>query len=256
MSPLEPAIGATLRDTRIRRKIDLAQVEAATKIRVRYLRALENEEWDVLPGGAYTRGFIRTYAAFLGLDGERLADEFRREIDVPASDRHQRLDPSPGPRPPRGGDGLPRGAVPALIALALTVALIAIGLLSDGGSSDSKAPPPRQPKSVGGGDGRGAGAKKGAPGVSLKLAARANVWVCLIDAGGAELIGGRVITAGSTKGPFRSGSFTVAFGNGSVAMEIDGKQVPVQDTPNPLGYEIAHDGDVRPLPGARRPTCG
>ena len=59
----------------MRRKIDLTEVEAATKIRVRYLRAIENEDWDLLPGDAYARGFVRTYAAYLGLDAERLADE-------------------------------------------------------------------------------------------------------------------------------------------------------------------------------------
>ncbi|MGZ8665529.1 MAG: helix-turn-helix domain-containing protein, partial [Solirubrobacterales bacterium] len=100
MSPLEPAIGATLRDTRTRRKIDLAEVESATKIRVRYLRALENEEWDVLPGGAYTRSFIRTYATFLGLDGERLADTYRREFEQTPAERLPRHEPVPAPRPP------------------------------------------------------------------------------------------------------------------------------------------------------------
>ena len=71
-------IGSTLRETRIRRKIDLSEVEAATKIRARYLRAIENEEWEVLPGGAYVRAFIRTYANYLGLDGERLVDGVQR----------------------------------------------------------------------------------------------------------------------------------------------------------------------------------
>jgi cytoskeletal protein RodZ len=63
---MNPEIGATLRDARIRQKVDMPDIEAETKIRVRYLRALENEEWDVLPGGAYTRSFIRTYANHLG----------------------------------------------------------------------------------------------------------------------------------------------------------------------------------------------
>ena len=63
MSRWTAGSAATLREARNRRKVDLSEVEAATKIRVRYLRAIENEEWDVLPGGAYTRGFIRTYAS-------------------------------------------------------------------------------------------------------------------------------------------------------------------------------------------------
>ena len=63
---------------------------------MRYLRALENEEWDVLPGGAYTRSFIRTYATFLGLDGERLADTYRREFEQTAGG---------APLAPRAGPG-------------------------------------------------------------------------------------------------------------------------------------------------------
>src|SRR3954469_1533470 len=109
-------IGPTLREARMRREIDLAEAERRTKIRVRYLRALENEEWDVLPGPTYTRSFIRTYASFLGLDGERLADDFRRlqEDQVPEpGGREQR------PRPQRAlrtGDG-PR--IPGIVLAAL-----------------------------------------------------------------------------------------------------------------------------------------
>src|SRR5690349_22899867 len=81
MGPMASGVGPTLREARNRRKVDLSTVEAATRIRVRFLRAIENEEWDVLPGGVYTRGFIRTYASYLGLDGERLAEDFRNEVE-------------------------------------------------------------------------------------------------------------------------------------------------------------------------------
>jgi cytoskeletal protein RodZ len=74
-------IGSDLRRARARREIDLSEVEAATRIRARFLRAIEDEEWDVLPGGVYSRGFIRAYANFLGLDGDRLAEDYRREIE-------------------------------------------------------------------------------------------------------------------------------------------------------------------------------
>src|SRR3954470_5713459 len=90
---MDAGIGTTLRETRIRRRVDLAAVESETKIRVRYLRALENEEWDVLPGGAYTRSFIRTYANYLGLDGERLSDEYRRSVEEPIGAGYPRGEP-------------------------------------------------------------------------------------------------------------------------------------------------------------------
>ena len=72
-----PDIGETLRETRMRRRIDMTEVEAATKIRAKYLRALENEEWDLLPGPTYVKSFLRTYADALGLDGKRLVEEYK-----------------------------------------------------------------------------------------------------------------------------------------------------------------------------------
>ena len=72
-----PEIGETLREARMRRRIDVAEVEAATKIRAKYLRALENEEWDLLPGPTFVKTFLRTYADYLGLDAQLLVEEYR-----------------------------------------------------------------------------------------------------------------------------------------------------------------------------------
>jgi transcriptional regulator with XRE-family HTH domain len=69
-------IGSSLREARERRGLELPAVERATHIRVKYLAALENERFDVLPGPAYTKGFLRTYADFLGLDAQRFVDAY------------------------------------------------------------------------------------------------------------------------------------------------------------------------------------
>jgi cytoskeletal protein RodZ len=69
-------IGNTLREARTRRRIDLTLAEADTKIRSKYLAALEQEAFDVLPGAVYTRGFLRTYARYLGLDPQPYVDEY------------------------------------------------------------------------------------------------------------------------------------------------------------------------------------
>jgi hypothetical protein len=69
-------IGSSLRDARTRRGLELSQVEHDTRIRPRYLQALEDERFDLLPGEAYAKGFLRTYADFLGLEGERFVDEY------------------------------------------------------------------------------------------------------------------------------------------------------------------------------------
>ncbi|MCW3010245.1 MAG: hypothetical protein JWO90_649, partial [Solirubrobacterales bacterium] len=78
-----PEIGATLREARMRARIDIAEIETATKIRAKYLRALENEEWDLLPGPTFVKTFLRTYAEALGLDAKLLVDEYKL--------RHERL---------------------------------------------------------------------------------------------------------------------------------------------------------------------
>ena len=87
-------IGPSLREARERRGLAYSQVEADTAIRSRYIRALEEEEFDILPGPTYTKGFLRSYAEYLGLDGELFVDEFnsrhhdpRREFDQPIASR-------------------------------------------------------------------------------------------------------------------------------------------------------------------------
>src|ERR1017187_2396968 len=70
-------IGETLRDARMRARIDVSEIEAKTKIRAKYLRALENEEWGLLPGPTFVKSFLRTYAEALGLDGKALVEESR-----------------------------------------------------------------------------------------------------------------------------------------------------------------------------------
>ena len=63
-------IGNSLRDARVRQGLELPELETQTKIRAKYLKALEEEQFDLLPGEAYVKGFLRTYADRLGLDGQ------------------------------------------------------------------------------------------------------------------------------------------------------------------------------------------
>ena len=70
------AIGISLKEARLRKGLDLAAAAEATKIRSRHLQALEDEQFDVLPGQTYVRGFLKTYADFLGLDGQLYVDEY------------------------------------------------------------------------------------------------------------------------------------------------------------------------------------
>jgi cytoskeleton protein RodZ len=248
------SIGSTLREARNRRKIELSEVETATKIRVRYLRALENEEWDVLPGGSYTRSFIRTYAGVLGLDGERLADEYRRASDPLAGDRVPRAEPAvPSARAARTRPLLSTRAWTALVTTGMVAVLVVIGL-STGGGGGTRAPQHRSLARV-----HLHGSTPAVPkihhGVSVRLVANAEVWVCLLDGSGKPLIDGQILGSGTQEGPFHSGSFTVSFGNGEVSMLINGQKASIPTVSDPIGYSIDSKGHLQPLPEGQRPSC-
>ncbi|MET0558276.1 MAG: helix-turn-helix transcriptional regulator [Solirubrobacterales bacterium] len=263
---MDDGVGATLREARNRRKIDLAEVEAATKIRVRYLRAIENEEWEHLPGDAYARPFVRTYAAYLGLDAERLTEQLRRRGrgSVPA-ERLPRVDPRPSAPPARERrlSGMPPRLLAVLVSVALIAVLLVVGLTSggSGGGSDGSTGPSSQVGRTGQANQPGATAKAGEQGkaipgpLSLRLTATAEVWVCLLGKSGKPLVNGQILEAGQEAGPFRSGSFTVAMGNGSIEMSVDGKRTPISESASPVGYAIDHRGQLSEIPEGERPTC-
>jgi helix-turn-helix protein len=250
---VDSGIGNTLREARSRRKVDLLDVEAAIKIRVRYLRAMENEEWDALPGGAYTRGFIRTYASYLGLDGERLADDYRRSFAPDGGERvPKRVEPVPATAR-RGGSKIPGRLLVVAVCLALAAVVVIVALAGGGGgsssssSSKSATKQSRNPQ-----HGPGPASK---PGVAMRLAATGEVWVCLLDAQAKPLVDGQILEEGAEAGPFRSGRFEIALGNGSVTMFVDGRQASVAESSSPVGYAIDAKGTVTPLEEGERPSC-
>lgn len=252
---MDTGIGATLREARNRRKVGLAEVEAAIKIRVRYLQAIENEEWDALPGGAYTRGFIRTYAQYLGLDGERLADDYRRMTAPPGGERvPKRVEPVPtGARKRRSR--LSSRLLIVAVSLLLIAAVVGIALAGGGGDST----PSPSPATKGGRSGTPAKQQSTAPaarpGVAVRLAATAEVWVCLLDASDEALVDGQILAAGEEAGPFRSRGFELALGNGSVELFVDGERSEIEASSSPVGYAVDGDGKVKALEEGERPDC-
>lgn len=256
---MNSGIGDALNAERRRRGLDLDGVEADTKIRVRYLRALEDEDWDVLPGGAYTRSFIRTYATHLGLDGERLADDYRR-LHEETEERYPRLDPVRPPRRPgrdRGPLESGGGPRPLLIATGFVVVLVAgligLGLLT-GGDDEGKGEPASGPTGKGQVS-EGPQRPRAPRQATLTLRATAPVWVCLIDAGNRALLNGVTLAPNAEEGPFRSGRFVVAFGNGAFEMTINGRQAQTTTDSNPVGYRIGRGGGLAELPEGQRPDC-
>lgn len=247
-------IGETLREARNRRKLDLSEVEAAIKIRVRYLQAIENEEWDALPGGAYTRGFIRTYAAHLGLDGDRLAEDYKLSVDVPIGDRvPKRIEPvQSGAR--ESGSRL-SGRL-AIVAVCLLLVAAVVGIAVAGGGGGSSPSPKRSADTQ---DAGGAHPRKQAtaakPGVAVRLAATGEVWVCVLDAAEKALVDGQILAGGEEAGPYRSSGFEMAFGNGSIDVYVDGKPARIEESASPVGYAIDSKGELVALEEGERPSC-
>jgi cytoskeleton protein RodZ len=258
-----PDIGTTLREARMRARIDISEIEAETKIRAKYLRALENEEWDLLPGPTYVKSFLRTYADALGLDGKLLIEEYKLRHERLSDVELQPIAP-PGQRErrrrPRGG--VPRGWLVAFVVVGLLAGLWLVGNRnSDDGASQSSTPPPatsRPPASAGAGAKASTRKKKKAkakPKVArLTIVATGQVYVCLKAAGKRTPVPGIVLTGGARQGPYRSSRFRLQLGTSEARLIVNGKSRSVPSVANGIGYEIT-PRRMRRLPAAQWPRC-
>jgi cytoskeleton protein RodZ len=258
-------IGSTLREARMRERIDITTVESATKIRAKYLRALENEEWDQLPGPTFVRTFLRTYADYLGLDSKMLVEDYKQRFERPAP---QDLLPfsahaGGGRRPPRPPRVIPPFVVVGLAVLVLLGALFALGtLLGDDAPEDEVAATPTPAATArGGGDGDGRGKRRererrrpaAARQVTLQIVPEGEVYVCLEDAAGERLVPGEIITEPTDT--FRAKRMRVTFGNGLVRMRLGGETFDVPDTDAAVGYDLLPGAEPRELSSDALPTC-
>src|SRR4051794_31036329 len=129
----------------MRQRLDITDVEAQTKIRAKYLRALENEDFGMLPGSTFVKSFLRTYAEFLGLDPHVLVEEYRIRHDPRDESELTPFAHAPGGRqrrrPPRRPRWLPAAAaIVAILALLLVLGLTGNGSSGDGGSGPASTP--------------------------------------------------------------------------------------------------------------------
>jgi cytoskeleton protein RodZ len=197
-------IGESLREARARRGFTAADVHKAIRIRERYLTALEEERWDMLPGEAYTKGFLRTYSEYLGLDGQLYIDEYNARI--------ARHDEEPlVPHATVEERSLQRGILVTLAAILVIGAAVAgLAAWRLGGSTHTNTPPaPVQasgagsvaaaaptpaspPKTTPAGTKAAKHAVAAAGAYTLISAARGRCWL-LVRAGGAH---GRVLFEG------------------------------------------------------------
>jgi hypothetical protein len=117
-------IGNSLREARLRQTLDFPEIEQATKIRGKYLRALEDEQFDVLPAQTYVKGFLRSYAEYLGLDGQLYVDEYNSRFVVGEEESPAR--PRRSAPPPRGVQVQSRVVLLTLLGIAAVTALVIV----------------------------------------------------------------------------------------------------------------------------------
>ena len=118
-------IGNSLREARLRQHLDFPEIELATKIRAKYLRALEDEQFEILPAQTYVKGFLRSYAEYLGLDGQLYVDEFNSRFVIGEEDTYARPRRS-APPPSRGVQLQSRVVLLTLLGIAAVTALVIV----------------------------------------------------------------------------------------------------------------------------------
>ncbi len=265
-----PDIGETLREARRRAQVDVSEIEAKTKIRAKYLRALENEEWSLLPGPTFVKSFLRTYAQALGLDGKALVEQYRVGHEHPSEALLEPIvPPSQRGRQRPSATRAPSGPSPAYVALVgfivLLIALLIYGLASSG---HSKSPASRRSanathkgapagKAKAGGAATGTTSTSPAPAalVTLSLRATAPVSVCLLGDGGRKLIRETDLVPGERVRTYRAQRFELKLGNNAVDMRVDGILRTVPPSSEPIAYAITKAGGRKVIPASQFPSC-
>jgi cytoskeleton protein RodZ len=265
-----PDIGETLRDARMRARIDVSEIEAKTKIRAKYLRALENEEWSLLPGPTFVKTFLRTYAQALGLDGRALVEEYRLSHEHPSEAALEPIVSSPQrtrSRTPAGGRspaGPSRGYLALVAVVVLLIGLLIVGLLSGGGGGSSQNTAGKgasgasaRTRAHGGAAGARRHTTRPASGatVALSLRASARVYVCLIGDNGRKVIPGTELQPGASTPTYHAKRFEITLGNSAVTMFVDGRARTVPPSSQAIGYSITKALGRQRLRLGRLPTC-
>ena len=252
-----PSIGETLREARMRQGLDIADVEARTKIRAKYLRALENEEFALLPGSTFVKTFIRTYAELVGLDPHRLMEEYRANYEPRDEGEIQTLGPPAAARPERtrrGPPGPPRRGVVLLGAVVVVLGvLLVLGLTGDEEPARQSAAtnttterrerpqqqrPRRRPRPP-------------ADTVALRISPDAATYVCVDTGPGTDIVFEGTIDAPRT---WKGKKLRINLGRTGPELRVNGKDFPVEPGTDPVGFEFSPGGS-KELPSGERPCA-
>lgn len=246
-------IGSSLREARERRSLSYGQVEADTAIRTRYIRALEDEDFHILPGPTYTKGFLRAYAEYLGLDGQPFVDEFNsRHHDPRTAVEHQPIASRPRSRPQqrrrqRRESNLIMIALAAIVAVSFLVVLALRFPPQQTAPYNTNTGPPPTTRAAGGTQKR----------FSVTLTLSATTWVeatagsatgpGIVTTGGLDLGAPHGLTVNPASHPTitftsRRPVYLALRHPGNVTLAINGHQVPVPDVAAPRRVRVDASG--------------
>jgi cytoskeletal protein RodZ len=241
-----PGIGETLREARMRQRLDIADVEDRTKIRAKYLRALENEEFGMLPGPTFVKTFLRTYAEMLGLDPHVLVEEYRAGFERDDEIEQPFGPPAVAGRDRRHGPRMGAGSVVLLVLVGIVAVLVAIGLASDdnGGADQAAAPDTSTTETKAKPAPKPARPRR----VVLRITPATPTYVCVDHGAGTPVVFENTIESTQT---FRGKRVRVNLGKRDVRLTRNGKAVPVTPGPDPVGFVFTPRGSHEIQSGER-----
>ena len=236
----------------MREEIDIDEVESVTKIRAKYLRAMENEEFGLLPGPTFVKTFLRTYAQYLGLDAHLLVQDYRARHEPEGEAGSQ---PYTSPQRQRsGGGGRPSGPwIGVLVGLALVgmlALLFVLGRTGEQPASESttatRAPAPepaqREPRPR---------QRAAARNVSVRIAPTDSTYLCVENGSGAVVYEGTLAAART----FRGRRLRINLGRRSASVRVNGRRVAIEPGAEPVGLDLRPRRQARQLSAAQRPNC-
>lgn len=253
-----PAIGETLREARLRREVDIAEVSARTKIRTKYLRALEADDFDQLPGPTYVRTFLRTYAGYLGLDAQLLVEEYRSRHEQPEEELATPFAPAPvaarerrppRPRAPAGSPSPGRLAAAAIVGLVAVFLVVGILTEPDDRREPERTVPAAPTEATTERDEPADERRRPEPNrVELVVRPDGPTYLCVDDGAG------NVVFQNTIDAPerFRGRRLRINLGRAAGEVEANGRPVKIEEGPNPVGYEF-EPGRSRALADGERP---
>ena len=248
----------------MRQRLDITDVEAQTKIRAKYLRALENEDFGMLPGPTFVKSFLRTYAEFLGLDPHLLVEEYRVRYDP-----RDESELTPFARPPRGRQRRRPPRRPTWLPVAAAVIAILAVLLILGLTGDSSDEPSTSTTTTTSASAKKkvAAAKRRAEArrrkrareraaarkpktVKLRIAPAGPTYVCVDKGEGTPVVYEDTLSAPKS---WTAKHLRINLGRREVQITANGKRVRVPAGSDPIGYDF-RPSSTRVITGTR--PCG